>query len=321
MNFKQTIRCLLAAMLMFPAIPAPAEDRQLVFIVPGQPGGTTDKIARLVGERMEAILSSRIVVINKAGASGTIAIAEVAKAPADGSTLGIVFDAHAVNHHVFRNLPYDTFKSFEYISLLISAPHVVVTSRSTPYQSFRQLLDAAKANPDKVSFGSLGAGTSNHLYPMLLARRAGAQMLAVPYTGTGGTFLADLLEGRFDFAMGSLPFAKPYLATGQLRALAYAGSTRSPELPALETVAETFPGFEASSWVGVIAPKGLPAAKIRQLSDAFAQALSTEPLKSKLTNEGYVIEASGPQQFLRKVIEESERLAPFAAAQSSSSSR
>lgn len=308
-------RGLAAAWLAAGCLQAQADDRPLTFIVPGQAGGTTDKIARLVGERVESLLSTKVVVINKAGASGTLAIADVAKAAPDGNTLGIVFDAHAVNHHAFKTLPYDTFKSFDYVTLLVSAPHALVTSRNTPYQSFKQLMDTSKASPGKVSFGSLGAGTSNHLYPMLLAQRAGTRFLPVPYTGTGGTFLADLLEGRFDFAMGSLPFVKPYLDSGQLRILAYAGAGRAPQLPGLETVAETFPGFEGASWVGVIAPRGVPAARLKQLNDAFVRALSTDPLKSRLLADGYVIEASTPQRFVEKVKDESERLAPFLAAQ------
>ncbi len=315
MKNKFSLRLGVAVALAVFGLPAMADDRRITLIVPSQAGGTTDKIARLVGERVESILSAKVLVINKAGASGTIAIADVARAVPDGSTLGIVFDAHAVNHHIFKKLPYDTFKSFDYITMLVSAPHALVVSKNTPYRSFKQLIATARSQPDKVSFGSLGAGTSNHLYPMLLGDKAGAKFLPAPYTGTGGTFLADLLEGRFDFAMGSLPFVKPYLETGQLRILAYGGAERAPQLQQVETVGETFPGFEAASWVGVVAPKGVPAAKLRELGDAFNRALTTEPLKSRLLADGYVIEALPPQRFEQKVHEESERLAPLVATQ------
>lgn len=275
-------------------------------IVPYSAGGTTDRIARLVANGLSQELGEPFVVVNKPGASGTLGTAEVARAPADGHTLGVVFDSQAVNQYMFKSLPYDTFKSFDYISLLVSAPHVLTTAKS--YGSLDQLMRDAKARPGEVSFGSTGVGTSNHLYPLLLVSLTNSEFLPVPYQGGGGSFLPDLLAGRYDFASGTLGFFLPYIKDGKLRALATGGRERSPLLPDVPTVAEAYPGFEASSWVGLVGPAGVPKEVSDRLRNALRKSLNSSPIKEQLLAEGFVIEASSSEDFIARVRKEADRL-------------
>ena len=275
-------------------------------IVPYSAGGITDRIARLVASGLTQELGDRFVVVNKPGASGTLGTAEVARAPADGRTLGIVFDSQAVNQYMFKSLPYDTFKSFDYVTLLVSAPHVIVTAK--PYKTLDELRQDAKKRPGQVSFGSTGIGTSNQLYPLLFARRTETQLLSVPYQGGGGAFLPDLLAGRYDFASGTLGFFLPHVKSGKLHAIATGGLKRSPLLPEVPTVAETLPGFEASSWVGLIAPAGLPDEISSKLRTAVRKSLNSQPIRDQLIAEGFVIEASSSEDFVARVQSEAKRL-------------
>ncbi|PLP98443.1 Bug family tripartite tricarboxylate transporter substrate binding protein [Cupriavidus pauculus] len=275
-------------------------------IVPYSAGGTTDRIARIVANGLTQELGETYVVVNKPGAGGTLGTAEVARAKPDGYTLGVVFDSQAVNQYMFKSLSYDTFKSFSYVTLVVSAPHVLVTGKS--YPSLPALLQAAKAKPGTVSFGSTGQGTSNHLYPLLLGNLASVELLPVPYQGGGGSFLPDLLSGRYDMASGTLGYFLPYIKDGRLRAIATGGVKRSPLLPNVPTVAETYPGFEASSWVGLIAPAGLPKETADRLRNALRHALGTPALKEQLLAEGYDIEVSSSDAFVARVRNESERL-------------
>ena len=299
-----------ACALAFPGAPrgqsAHQSARTTQVIVPYSAGGTTDRIARLVANGLSQELGETFVVVNKPGAGGTLGTAEVARAKPDGATLGVVFDSQAVNQHMFRALPYDTFKSFTYITLVVSAPHVLVTSK--PYASLAALTQAARARPGTVSFGSTGQGTSNHLYPLLLGNLAGVDLLPVPYQGGGGSFLPDLLSGRYDMASGTLGYFLPYIKDGRLHALATGGVRRSPLLPNVPTVAETYPGFEASSWVGLIAPAGLPKETADRLRNAVRRALHNPTLKEQLLAEGYDIEVSSSEDFAARVHKESDRL-------------
>lgn len=275
-------------------------------IVPYSAGGTTDRIARIVAAGLTQELGTPYIVVNRPGASGTLGTAEVARARPDGQTLGIVFDSQAVNGYMFKKLPYDTFKSFDYISLVVSAPHVIITAK--PHVSLKGMLQVAKEQPLGVSFGSTGVGTSNHLYPLMLGRLGGVQLQPIPYQGGGGTFMTDLLSGRYDFASGTLGAFLPYVKDGKLRALATGGAKRSPLLPDVPTIAESYPGFEASSWVGLIAPAGLPKEVSDRLRNAIRKSLNVQPMRDQLLAEGYDIEVSSSEVFVERVRQESARL-------------
>lgn len=283
-----------------------ANTRPVTVVVPYPAGGTTDKVGRYVANGLTERLGQNFLVLNKPGAGGTIGISEVARAPADGSMLGIVYDSHAVDHLVYPSLPYHPFRSFEFVSLVVTAPHVLVTSARTPHKTLDDLIAAGKAGPNKVTYGAIGEGTSTTLNAALFAEKAGFQALRVPYNGGGGAYLADLLAGRFDYIMGALPAALAHIESGQLRALAYGGPTRSTLLPNVPTLGEIFPGMEAASWVGVVAPAGLPKAKVDQLSDAIRTVVHSEPLRQKLVAEGFVVQGSTSAQFLERARADSE---------------
>lgn len=303
--FTKTFR--MAALLagMAAAATAMAQDGKTIrLIVPFPAGGSTDKVARLVAPGFGREIGEQVIVVNRPGASGTIGTAEVARAAPDGLTLGIVFDSQATNHHMFRNMAYDTFKSLDYVSLLVSSPHMVASAK---YKSFAELIADAQKQPGKVSFGSTGLGTSNHLVPLMLGQRAGVTFLPVPYQGGGGSYLPDMLAARFDFSMGSPAFFMQQVHAGKLHALATAGTKRSPQFPNMPTVAEMFPGFEASSWVGVVAPAGTPKAILEKYQKAFKAAVEAQPTRDALLADGFVIEGSTGEEFLSKVQRESDK--------------
>lgn len=307
MRFQNLLATLVAAAAST-AFTAHAADpvKTTQIIVPFAAGGTTDRIARIVAAGLTQELGGSYVVINRPGGGGTVGTAEVARARPDGSTLGIVFDSQAVNQHMFKNLGYDTFKSFDYVSLVVSAPHVIITAK--PHASVKAMMQSAKAQPLGVSFGSTGIGTSNHLYPLLLGRLADVQLQPIPYQSGGGSFQTDLLSGRYDFASGTLGAFIGHIKEGKLRALAIGGAKRSPLLPDVPTIAETYPGFEASSWVGLIAPAGLPKETGDRLRQAIRKSLNAQPIRDQLLSEGYDIEVSSSEVFLERVRQESARL-------------
>lgn len=290
--------------------PLIAQTKTTTLIVPSTAGGTQDKIARLLATSLAERLGQPFVVINKPGAGGVIGTVEVARSAPDGLTLGVVYDSHAVNHLLYPNVQYDTFKSFDHVSLLVTASHVLVTSSQLPFKTLDDLLSVARSGQGKVSYGAIG-GASTTLYAAMLADKAGAKMVQVPYNGGGGAYATDMLAGRFDFAIASLPAALPFIQSGKLRALAFGGTKRSALLPNIPTLSETFPGFTAEAWVGLIAPAGLEPAQLTHLSTAVNKALNTEPLRGRLVAEGFTIQGSTPKEFIDKVKEDAIALAPL----------
>lgn len=275
-------------------------------IVPYPVGGTTDLVARSVAPLLSESLGQPVVIENKSGAGGTIGEAEVARAAPDGYTLALVFDNHGVNHHLYKRLPYDPFKAFDAVSLMVQSPHLLAAPASFPASNLKELIDYAKANNGKVVYGSTGTGSSNHLAPVLLARRGGFEAVHVPYKG-GGPLLNDLLGGQVGFAFGSLPFLAPQVKSGKLKAIAVAGRARSPQFPDVPTVAETFPGFEAQSWIGLLAPAGTPRAVIDRLSAELARLLKRPEMNERLVGQGFIVVGSSPEQFDAYIRAESDK--------------
>jgi tripartite-type tricarboxylate transporter receptor subunit TctC len=282
-------------------------DRPVRLIVPFPPGGSVDFIARAIGPRLAQELGQPVVIENKGGASGTIGTAEVARAKPDGYTLLMVFDSHAANAHLYKGLKYDTFDSFEYVSLLVTAPMLVMGSTKVPASSLPEFIAHAKAHPRTVTYGSSGVGTSNHLYPMLLSDRAQIDTIHVPYKG-GGPMLADLLGGQIDFVIATLPTVVQQVKAGQAKALAIASASRVPQLPNVPTVGETLPGFEAWSWIGLLAPAGTPKEIVDQVNRAAKRALESPEVNGRLTGDGFMVLATTPGDFRQRVQQESVRL-------------
>ena len=277
-------------------------------LVPWPAGGTVDGVARVIGPSFSSGLGRPIVVENKAGAGGSIGQAEAAKAQADGHTVLLVFDTHAVNHLLYKNLGYDPFKSFEHVSLLVTSPQVLAGATNFAPGSVPELVAFAKASPGKVTYATVGAGSSNHLNALLLANRTGIEMTHVPYKG-GAPMMIDLVGGQVNVMFVSAPQAIPQAKAGRIKALAIGSARRIPQLPDTPTVAETLPGFAAQSWVGMLVPAGTPKDIVARLHGELTKSLADPEVRGKLSAQGFDVVGSTPGEFVAFAHAESEKWA------------
>jgi len=221
-------------------------------IVPFPPGGTTDLIARIIQPRFQETLGQSVLIENRAGAGGSVGAAEAAKAAPDGYTLLMVFDTHAVNHHIFKMAP-DPFKELEHISLMVTSPSALVAVTSFAPGNLREIVAHAKANPEAVTYSTPGSGSSNHLAALLFEQYAGIRMTQVAYKG-GGPMIQALLGQQVNITFLSMPLILPHIRSGKVKAIATGGKARAPQLPDVPTLSETYPGFEQISWFGILGP-------------------------------------------------------------------
>jgi tripartite-type tricarboxylate transporter receptor subunit TctC len=302
------MRKLLAVLLLAPCI-ALAQAypvKPIRLIVPFPAGGTTDLIARMVQAKFQEHLGQTLIIENRGGAGGSIGAAEVAKAPPDGYTLLMVFDTHAVNHHLYKMAP-DPFKTLEHICLMVTSPSSLVVVTSFAPNNMRDLVAHAKANPDIVTYATAGPGSSNHLAALLFERYAGVRMTHVPYKG-GGPMIQALLGQQVNIAFMSTPLILPHIKSGKVKAIAVGGKSRIAQLPDVPTLAETFPGFEQTSWFGILAPAGTPKDVIARVHRDTVRTLQAPEVRSKLLDQGFDVVGSTPEEFLRFVQAESDKL-------------
>ena len=251
------------------------------------PGGGTDVVARILAPRMSELLAQPIVIDNRPGATGTVAAGQVAKSPPDGYTLmmGHV-SVNAIAPSLFLNLPYDVLKDFAPIAIAASVPHLVTVHPSMPASSLKDLIGQLKSQPGKLSFPSAGNGSMPHLAGEIFKSLAGVQMVHVPYKGSGQS-MQDLLGGQHLVAFDTMPASSPHVRSGKLRALAVSSATRVPGLPDVPTAEEAgLAGYVVSTWYGVFAPAGTPAAIVRRLHADTVKAMQTPDTKSKLEGIG-----------------------------------
>lgn len=277
-------------------------------IVPWPAGGTVDGVARVIGPKISEGLGRPVLVENRAGAGGSIGEAEAAKAPADGHTLLLVFDTHAVNHLLYKNLGYDPFGSFEHVSLLVTSPQALVAATNFAPSTVAGLVAFAKTNPGRVTYATVGAGSSNHLNALLFAGRTGIEMTHVPYKG-GAPMMIDLVGGQVNVMFVSAPQAIPQVKSGRIKALAVGSARRISQLPDTPTVSETLPGFAAQSWVGMLAPAGTPKEVVVRLHAEVVAALANPELRGKLSAQGFDVVGSTPEEFLAFARAESDKWA------------
>jgi tripartite-type tricarboxylate transporter receptor subunit TctC len=303
------MRKLLAAVLA--AVPCfvsaqsyPAKPVRL--IVPFPPGGTTDLIARIVQPKFQEHMGQTVLIENRSGAGGSVGAAEVARSPADGYTLLMVFDTHAVNHHIFKMAP-DPFKQLEHISLMVKSPSALVGVTSFAPSTLREVVAFAKANPERVTYATPGSGSSNHLAALLLEQQAGIKMTHVAYKG-GGPMIQALLSQQVHISFFSLPLMIPHIKAGKMKGIAVGSRARVPQLPDVQTLSETFPGFEQYSWFGILAPAGSPREVLAKVHRETIRTLQAPDVSQKLTEQGFEIVASSPEEFLRFVQAESDKL-------------
>jgi tripartite-type tricarboxylate transporter receptor subunit TctC len=260
-------------------------------------GGTVDGVARVLAPALSEALGQPVVVDNRTGATGSIAAGEVANSPADGYTIGLVFDSHAVNHHMYRKLRYDPFKSFTYISRLVTAPQILVSSNNIPANTPEELIKYAKANPGKLNYASTGAGSSNHLNALLLTKQADIEAIHVPYKG-GAPAIVDMASGQSEmFMIVSAPSTMPHVHAGRIKAIGVGSPKPLSHLPGLKPIADALPGYVASSWVGIIAPAGLPNNINARLQKDIKKALENKAVIERLTKSGYEIVGSTSEEF------------------------
>src|SRR5258707_1040393 len=222
-------------------------------IVPFPPGGTVDPIARLAQPALQQRLGVPVVIENKPGASGSIGAGLVAKSPPDGNTWLFVFDTQAVNPFL-QDLPFDTVRDLDPVLLIGTAPNVLATHPSRPYKALADVIEAAKAKPDTLTYASVGSGSVGHLTMVQLTKRAGIKMVHVPYRG-GGPAMNDAIAGHVDFIIGSAALVMPQVSAGTIRPLLQTGKTRMPTLQAVPSAIDSgFAGFESYAWWGVFAP-------------------------------------------------------------------
>src|SRR5262249_43203536 len=294
--------------LLFASLAAFAQGKPVRAIVPWPAGGTVDGVARVLAPKLSDGIGRPVIVENRAGAGGSIGEAEAAKSAADGSTILFVFDTHAVNHLLYKDLGYDPFKSFEHVSLLVTSPQALVAAKNVAPSTVAELVAYAKANPGKVTYATVGAGSSNHLNALLLAGRTGIEMTHVPYKG-GAPMMIDLVGGQVNVMFVSAPQAIPQVKAARIKALAIGSSKRIEQLPDTPTVAETLPGFTAQSWVGMLVPIGVPKDLVARYSAEARKALAEPEVRGKLAAQGFEVVGSSPDEFLAFVRAESEKWA------------
>lgn len=275
-------------------------------IVPFPPGGTTDLVARIVQPKLSENLGQPVIVDNRGGAGGSIAAAETARSAPDGYTLQIAFDTHAVNHHLYKQAP-DVFKAFEHISLMTTTPHMLVASPAFAPSTLKDLIAAARSAPGTVTYGSVGAGSSNHLGSLLLSQQAGVTMNHIPYKGAGPLVLA-MLGSQVNIAVIASPVILPHAKAGKVKAIAAGGRQRLAQMPDVPALAETYPGMELLSWIGLVAPTGVPREVFGRIHKELLRTLAVPEVRQRLTDAGFDVVGSSPDEFLKFVQGESDKL-------------
>lgn len=275
-------------------------EKPVTLVVPFPPGGSTDAIARVIGQKLAEKLGQSFVVDNKAGATGTIGAAFVKRAPADGYTLFVSsLGPFVIAPHLIKGVQYDALKDLDPITVAVQAPNVLVVPAASPYKNVPELLDGLKKNPGKVSFASSGNGSSDHLSAELLWQQTGTNGLHIPYKG-GGPAINDLLGAQVDAAFVNINSIIQHIKAGKVRALGISSEKRNPLLPDVPTLAEQgVKGAEVQSWQAVAGPRGLPADVKAKLQAEIKAALNDPAVKEKLLAQGFEIVANTPEEFAK----------------------
>jgi tripartite-type tricarboxylate transporter receptor subunit TctC len=281
--------------------------RPVKIIVPFAPGGFTDVVARILQTQLGAALGQPIVIENKPGAGSTIGTAEVANAKPDGYTLAMVSTTHVITPSIYRKMPYDALKDFAPVMKLGEGPYVLVVHPSLPARNVRELVALARADPGKIDYASSGNGSSQHLVGALFGQMAGVTLNHVPYKGSGQA-MQDLVGGQVKVSFVGAPNAVPYIANGKLRALGVTTRTRSADLPDIPTIHEAgVAGYDATLWLGLLAPPGTPADVLARLREGVTKSLSTPEARKLVNSAGVDVALSGPEEFAALMKSELER--------------
>jgi tripartite-type tricarboxylate transporter receptor subunit TctC len=304
---KKTIALLCLLALSYGASAQQYPDRPIHLVVPFGPGGFTDVAARILQKELQPVLGQPIVVENKAGAGSTIGTDYVAKAPPDGYNLVMVSTTHVISPHLYKDIPYDPVKDFAPVMKLAEGPYVLVVNSKTPYNSVKDLIAAAKAKPGSIDFASSGNGSSQHLVAALFMNMTGAKLNHIPYKGSNQA-MQDVIGGQVPVSFVGLPNALPNVSSGKIRALAVTTKKRHPDLPNVPTMEEAgVPGYDATIWLALLAPKGTPADVVQKINAAVTQVLSRPDARKLMNSAGVNVATSSPEELEKLLVSELDR--------------
>ncbi len=266
--------------------------------MPFAPGGSTDTLARTLGQKLTDALQQQVVVDNRSGANGNIGMEIVARAAPDGYSIVLGYIANlGIGPGLYAKLPFDPVKDYAPITQLASSPNILVVHPSLPVKSFRELIAYARTNPGKLNYASASIASIGHLTGELLNHSAGINMVHVPYKGSGQAVI-DLLGGQVQMMFSGMSSVMQHVKAGKLRPLAVTGAQRSPAVPDVPTIAESgFPGFAATAWYGVLAPARTPKAIVGRLHDEIVRALALPEVRERLNSVGFELVGGTPDEF------------------------
>jgi len=286
----------------------PYPNRAITLIVPFPPGGSTDQMARAIAPKMKDVLGQSIIIDNKPGATGTVGAGFVKRAAPDGYTLLVTsLGPLVIVPHLLNNVPYNAASDFDYITVGLQSPNVLVVPENSPYKTVADLIAAEKANPGKLSFGSSGSGSSDHLATEIFWQQTGTSGIHVPYKG-GGPAITDAIGGQLDALFANVNSVIQFIRAGKLRVLAVAGTKRSPVLPNVPTFGELgYKEVVAYGWQAVVAPKGLQPEVKTKIYKAVIAGLNDPQNKKNFSELGYEVVANTPEQFVQYQAQENQR--------------
>lgn len=311
-------RVLLAAGLMALALPALAQDvwpnKPVRMVVPFAPGGSTDVVARMLGQKLSALWNQPVVVENRAGAGGNVGADAVAKSPGDGYTLLMASGSVTINPALYRKMPFDTQRDLMPITNVAQGPMLVVVRDGAPHKNLQDLIAAAKAKPGSINFASAGVGSQVHLAAENFADAAGLDLQHVPYRGEALGY-NDLIAGQVQMMVGNYAAASALISPNRLRALAVTSKARMPQMPEVPTASEAgLPGFENVGWFGLFAPAGTPPAVIQKVHRDVSKVMAETEVKARLYVQGMSPVVNSTADFTRQIEQELQRWTKVAAA-------
>ncbi len=297
----------LAGLAATPAFAQAYPTHQINLLVPWAPGGSTDILARIVGQQLFQSMGQPVIVENRTGASGNIGTAAAARAAPDGYTILFnTMSVHTMNHALFASMPFDGVKDFSPVTLLAYVTNTMVVHPSVPANNVAEFIAYAKANPGKIAYASSGPGSTNHLCAALLEKMAGIEMLHVPYRG-GAPAVTDTVAGQCQlfFTAGTQSLA--HVKAGRLKLLAVTEESRSPLLPDVPAVSETVPGYEMTVWYGAFGPAGMPADIVTKLNTEITRALFLPDVKQKMADIAVEVKSSTPDELSARMRRDADK--------------
>lgn len=309
--YKAAMRSLLVLALLALSLPngfaQGYPNRPVRLIVPFAPGGFTDVVARILGQKLSVAMGQQFVIENKAGAGSTIGTDFVAKAAPDGYTLVMVSTTHVISPWIYKTMPYDPIKSFTPVSKLVDSPYVLLVNPKVAARNVQEFIALAKATPDAIHYASSGNGSAQHLMGGLFVSMTGAKLQHVPYKGSSGA-ASDLVAGVVESSFAGVPNALAQVPQGRLRALAVTTSKRIPQLPDVPTLQEAgVPGYEASVWLALLAPAATPRDIVSRLNSEIAKLMASAETKKAMYDAGVEVSLSSPEALGEYMVQEMDR--------------